>query len=184
MRYGSALGSRGAQIMLSSARGTWSSARTCLRCRTAALAPPCRSWWCPGGVARNASFVSSRARQDRCAMVTAKAAPRAGRSSAISSTRPAARAEVASRRAPAYSMRRAVARPTSCASLQFPPAPARMPSDSSGWAKTARGLAIRKSQASAISQPPPSAGPSTRAIVGQRCASSRSNNPALIARSA
>ena len=54
--------------------------------------------------------------------------------------------------------------PASWARRQFAPAPARMPSDSSGWAKTACSLATRRSQASASSQPPPRAGPSIRAI--------------------
>ena len=139
-----------------------------------------------GRLPRSASLVSSSARQDRPAIRSASeiASSRTLSAGWTASTRPAASACSALSTSPAYSIRRAVCSPAVCGSRQFAPAPAMMPSPSSGWANLACGEAIRRSQARASSQPPPYAGPSMTAMLGHRCASSRSNRPALMPRSA
>ena len=107
-----------------------------LAARTAGPGRPCRRWWWRGGALRRASLVSSSARQDCSAILAARAraaAPgrrlprRRGRRPGVGGVeaRPGVEHAAGDRR------------PASWGSRQLAPAPARMPRDSSGWAKNA-----------------------------------------------
>ena len=66
-------------------------------------------------------------------------------------------------------------RPTTCGSRAVPPAPGRMPINTSGWPITVRGEPTRTSSARRNSAPPPRATPSIAPIVSRRPADSRWN---------
>ena len=87
------------------------------------------------------------------------------------STIPSVAASLAPTRRPAPMSAMARATPTSRGSRCVPPAPGRMPSFTSGSPTVAPAVASRRSQASASSNPPPSALPDIAATIGCRHAS-------------
>ncbi len=95
------------------------------------------------------------------------AAASASASSATTSlASPMRTASAASTRVPSISISVARPSPTSCGSRNIPPSGAMMPRLTHDSMKYALSAAMRKSQASASSQPAPTAGPLTAATVG------------------
>jgi len=93
------------------------------------------------------------------------------------STSPIDRASDASTILPLNTRSLALDAPTRRASRCVPPPPGMMPRRISGWPNRLDVPAIRRSQASASSQPPPSATPATAAIVGHGIPATAFNAP-------